>query len=66
MLFKKHKPHQFKQSSRFKFDYLRELLLLQILCDSRFKVLCITFIQAVNLASLLDLYIPIYQDKFAD
>lgn len=46
--------------------YLRELLLLQILCDSRFKVLCVTFIQTVNLASLLDLHIPIHQDEFAD
>lgn len=46
--------------------YLRELLLLQVLCDSGVKVHCVTFVQAVNLASLLDLHVPINQDEFAD
>lgn len=46
--------------------YLRELLLLQILCNSRLKVFGVTFVQAVDLAALLDPYIPIDQDKFAD
>lgn len=46
--------------------YLRELLLLQVLCDSRVKVLCITFIQAVNLPSFLDLHIPLDQYELPD
>lgn len=46
--------------------YLRELLLLQILCDSRLKVFGVTFVQAVNLAALLDPHVPIHQDKFAE
>lgn len=46
--------------------YLRELLVLQVLCDSRVKVLCITFIQAVNLPSFLHLHIPLDQYELPD
>lgn len=41
--------------------YLRELLALQVLCDSRLKVLRVAFIQAVNLASFLDPHVPLDQ-----
>lgn len=46
--------------------YLRELLLLQILRNGRLKVFGVTFVQAVNLAALLDPHVPIDQDKFAE
>lgn len=46
--------------------YLRELLLLQVLCDRGLKVFGVALVQAVNLASFLDLYVPIDQDKLSD
>lgn len=44
--------------------YLRELLLLQVLCDGRVKVHGVAFVQAVNLASFLDLHVTVDQDEF--
>lgn len=46
--------------------YLRELLLLQILRNGGLKVSGVPFVQAVNLAALLDPHVPIDQDKLAD
>lgn len=46
--------------------YLRELLLLQILRNGGLKVSGVTFVQAVNLAALLDPHVSIDQDKLAD
>lgn len=46
--------------------YLRELLLLQVLRHRRTEVFGVTFVQAVDLSSLLDLHVPVHQDELSE
>lgn len=46
--------------------YLRELLLLQVLRHGRVEVFGVTFVQAVDLPSFLDLHVSVHQDELAE